>query len=532
MSGESRAGLSLTLRRGAVITGVVTAGDAPISGASVSLSPGRNAYGVPPRSLTAPSWSWPRTTTGPDGRFRLGGLAPGDYSVSVSKVGYAGEIREAAVVEGRGPDALSIALGSEAVITGSVRGKKGGGVPDQNLNATAVDATARSGGFARTLPDGSFRIEGLKAGVPYNLFFYGSGSNSPKATVTPPAERVEIVVNGTGRLTGRVVDPDGRPVSAYQVTAQPDRSASSSGWFASARQDVSSETGEFAFENVTAAALEVRVVAKGYQIGRVGGVVVEEGETKEGVEVRLSRGASLKGRVVEARGRAPVAGAEISAESAPASVVADSDGAFEFEGLAPGKVRVTATSPEFVSASETVQVGESGGTVELKLSPGASVSAVVVTPGGELVAGAEVALASGGQSGSTTRSVSGPAGRVRFSHLIPGRFSLTAGSAGRRSKPVDVTLEADQTRDDVRIVMGGGATVVVSVTGLAPDERRQLSVGVAGKAYVTARELPDGRFEARDVPAGRAQVYARTGNYDTPNARNVSRPVEVPEDEQ
>ena len=149
--GEARVGLSLSLRRGAVITGVVTAGDAPLAGVNVSLSLGRTAYGVPPRSLSGPQWSWPRTTTGADGRFRLGGLAPGDYSVSISKVGYAGETRDAAVAEGKGPDPLAIALGSEAVIAGSVRGKKGGGVPDQSVNAAAVDAVLRSNGFARTL---------------------------------------------------------------------------------------------------------------------------------------------------------------------------------------------------------------------------------------------------------------------------------------------------------------------------------------------------------------------------------------------
>ncbi len=95
---------------------------------------------------------------------------------------------------------------------------------------------------------------------------------------------------------------------------------------------------------------------------------------------------------------------------------------------------------------------------------------------------------------------------------MPGRFTLTAGSAGRRSKPVDVTLEADQARDDVRVVVGGGATVLVNVTGLSPEDRRQLSVQVAGAgSWAPAKELPDGRFEARDVAPGRVQVYARMG---------------------
>ncbi len=528
--GDTRSGLALTLRRGAVITGIVTAGGEPLAGVQMNVSPGRSSFGTPPRSLAQPQWSWPRATTGADGRFRIDGLSPGDYTLRATRTGWAAETRDALVAEGRGPEAFAIALEPEAVVSGRVVGKKGGGVPGQNVSAQSVETGPGSSAGNRSGADGSFRLEGLKKGVAYNVFIYGSGSNAPKATVTPPAEGIELVAIGAGRLAGRAVDPDGRPVTDYQVTAQGDRSASSSGWVTSVRQDVSSESGEFALENVPAALLEVRVVAKGYQVARVGGIALEEGESRSGIEVRLARGAILKGRVVEARGGAPVSGADVSAESTPSRATADSDGAFEFEGLAAGKVRVTAMSPDFVSTTETVEVGEAGGTVELKLSPGASISAAVVSPGGEPVPGAEVSLAQGGQGRSGTRGVTGADGRVRFPHLIPGRFTLTAGSAGQRSKPVDVALEADQARDDVRIVMGGGATVLVTVTGLSPEDRKQLEVGLAGAAtYVPAKEREDGRFEARNVASGDLQAFARVGAFGGANARFVSRPVTVPD---
>jgi hypothetical protein len=213
-------------------------------------------------------------------------------------------------------------------------------------------------------------------------------------------------------------------------------------------------------------------------------------------------------------------------------VATDADGAFEVEGLPSGKVRVTARSPDYASSSETVEMGEKGGTVELKLSPGASVSAVVASPSGEPQAGAEARLVQSGQNPyGGTRDISGPDGRVLFSHLAPGRYALTAGSAGRRSKPVDVSVEADQSREDVRVVVGGGATVLAAVTGLAPEERRQLSVFVFGAAdYVTAKELPDGRFEARDVAPGSARAYARVNGQGDMASRFLNRPLTVPED--
>jgi hypothetical protein len=46
---------SFTLRRGAVITGVVTAEGEPLAGVQMSLSPGRSSFGTPPRTLAQPS---------------------------------------------------------------------------------------------------------------------------------------------------------------------------------------------------------------------------------------------------------------------------------------------------------------------------------------------------------------------------------------------------------------------------------------------------------------------------------------------
>ena len=531
-SGEARVGIAFSLRRGAILTGVVTAGDAPLGGVQVNVTVSRGGFGAPPRSIVGPVWSWPRVTTGPDGRFRIGGLAPGEYSVTAATTGYARETKDVVVADGRGPDPLAFILGLEAVIAGSVRGKRGSGIPDQTVNAMAVDATARTGNAARTLADGTFRVDGLKAGVAYNLFVSSWGSNASKKTLTAPADGVEIVVGGTGRIAGRAVDADGRPVPEFQVSAQTDKTSGGSGWVNPVRQDVSSETGEFIVENAPAGALEVRVVAKGYQAARVGGIAVEEGETRAGVEVKLVRGATLHGRVVEARSGRPLPEVDVSTHSAPAGATTDTDGAFSIEGVTPGKARVTARGPEYATASEFVEVAETGGTVELKLTPGASVSAAVVSPSGEPQAGAEATLTQAGQNYGGTKAVAGPDGRVKYSHLSPGRYALTAGSGGRRSKPVDVALETDQARDDVRVVMGGGATVLVTVTGLSPEDRRQLEVGVAwASTYVTAKELSDGGFEARDVPSGRGQVFARVAELgDVMGGRYVNKIVTIPED--
>ena len=59
--------------------------------------------------------------------------------------------------------------------------------------------------------------------------------------------------------------------------------------------------GRFALEDVPAGKWQVVVTAKGYQVGRAGGVVVEEATTTDGVEIRVPPGSILKGRVTDAK---------------------------------------------------------------------------------------------------------------------------------------------------------------------------------------------------------------------------------------
>ncbi|MFI5181819.1 MAG: carboxypeptidase regulatory-like domain-containing protein [Thermoanaerobaculia bacterium] len=532
--GETRSGAVISLRRGAILTGVVSSGETPVAGAQVTVSPGSRNDEAPPRSLAGPSWSWPRATTGPDGRFRVAGLSPGDYALTVLATGFARETRDHLTIgEEGGPASLAITLSAEAAIAGSVKSRRGRGIEDEEVQARSAETAVPRVETARTLPDGSFRIDGLRAGETYNVRLSPAFPAAPWKTVVAPAEGVEILSAGRGRIAGRVFDSGGTPIPEFEVVAESDRTTGSFGWVSPVRQEVSSDDGQFTLENVPAGLRQVRVVAKGYQTARVGGIAVEDGETRGGVEVRLARGMTLRGRVVEAGSGRPIPDVDITVESGSSRTTTDVDGAFTIEGLPAGKVRVTARNPDYAPTSEVAEVGEGGGAVELRLSPGASVSAVVVSAAGEPLPASQATLATQGQrSYGGTKAVTGPDGRVRFSHLSAGRYTMTAASAGRRSRPLDLTLEADQAREDVRVVVGGGPTVNVTVTGLTPEERRNVSVYIAGagNSYADATALPDGRFEARDLVPGPAHVYAKAGPAFEPGGRYASRTLTVPED--
>jgi len=101
------------------------------------------------------------------------------------------------------------------------------------------------------------------------------------------------------------------------------------------------------------------VTAKGYQPARTSGVTVEEGGTADGVEVLITRGTTLKGRVSDATTGAGVANATVSTASAgsaagrgpaPAAasdgdVTTDTDGNFEMEGVPTGKQLLHVSHP-------------------------------------------------------------------------------------------------------------------------------------------------------------------------------------------
>ena len=440
------------------------------------------------------------------------------------------------VAAGRGTESLAVVLGPEGVIRGRVVGRLGG--RGAAARVFARDAAALREGDPRNLrservgPDGTFEIAGLRQGAAYDVSIQTSfEGEETRRGIVAPADGVEILTRGYGRLTGRVLDAAGRPVPEFQVSLSPDRTERARTSIPTISRAIADEAGVYEIDDAPAGMITVSASARGRRDAFVSRVVVEEGLTREGVEVRLGRGATLKGRVVEARSGRPVPEARIEADGARAT--SDADGLFEVEGVAPGKVHVSARHADFAAARETVSIGEDGGSVDLKLPTGGSVSAIVVSSTGEPVAGARAYVASAG-GGSGPAAVAGADGRVRFRHLLPGRYTLRASEGGRTSKEVEFALAEDESRDDLRAVFDGGATLHVSVTGLAPTERPFLNVGVSGRFLRAADAGPDGRFDFKDVPAATpVVVYANVnqpGGVEGPaGSRGVQKNVQTPD---
>ena len=571
-AGGTRTGAVVTLRRGLVLTGTVKDPEGnPVPGAELTLSESRvvrsSRGGMRMQIAFGGVSDVPSARSGADGRFELKGIPAGDWAFTAKASGRATEVVDPLkLVRDIRPDPVDVVLSPGAAIAGFVLRKTGGGA-EGYLVIPRLSGRPPTGGFGPgampTGPDGTFFLEGLKAGESYDLQLFGVSMGGPgpvKRGIAAPAADVEWIVEGAGRIEGVVVDGrTGQPLTAFEVSCQPDRPGFGGGNVRIGRRAggrgfggtgepvlVEAADGRFALEDVPAGKWQVIVTAKGYQVGRAGGVVVEEATTTEGVEIRVPPGSTLKGRVTDAKsGRGvPEASVEVSGDaggpSFPGSgsasgLVTDVDGRFEAEGLAPGKLKVSVQHADYTERTESVELKEGGSSVEIALSHGSSLGGVVLSETRQPVPGAEVALEGanapgrgfgGGESAATDAS-----GRFRFDHLSPGRFTLRASVPGQTTEPVEAVLVAGESKDDVTLVLAGGATIRGVVSGLPDAQRTGVSVNASGprEYWASARTGADGRFELAGAPAGTITLRATAGDFLSGSTRSANGSVTVVE---
>jgi protocatechuate 3,4-dioxygenase beta subunit len=572
-AGGVRSGLTIVMRRGLSIRGTVKDEEGrALAGAEVTLSRARTlraGRGGMQMSLVGPG-SDVRRESGADGRFEFRGLSPGDYSVAARRSGFArASVDSVGVSEARPGEPLELVLRPGASITGYIRDRSGSGAAGWLVTARpAGGGTPAFGpGAIRTEeptgPDGLFVLEGLTSGEAYDLQVMGSSGLGPRrAGVLAPADGIELTVAGTGQLRGRVVDAEsGRPVPDFELRYEPDaqggmrfvfRGGPGGGRGPYERQSFHAEDGSFVLDEVPAGKWTVQASARGYQPGSVSGLSVAEGDATEGVDVRLSRGAAVSGRVLEARSGRPIVDASVKAEPSgggesrmptmvvsgekgPNEATTDADGRYEIAGLAPGPWLVTASHAEWSEASASVDVKDAPATLDLRLGKGGAVSGTVLA-GGRPVAGAQVALSAAGDSGfrpgagflggGEQAALSDDGGRFRFERLAPGRYTLTASLREQSSAPVEsaVTGEAVQ---EVQLSLAEGALVRGTVRGLPDAQLAGVNVSARGRDYfASTRTGAGGAFELSGAPEGTLTLNANAGDFLT-STRNASASVTI-----
>ncbi len=571
--GGVRSGLTIVMRRGLSIRGTVKDENGrPLAGAEVTLSRARTlraGRGGAQLSLVGPG-SEVRRESGPDGSFAFRGLSAGNYSIAARRSGFArASVDPVGVSETRPAEPLELVLRPGASITGYVRDRSGNGSPGWSLAARPAGGgggPAFGPGSIRTEEptgaDGLFVLEGLTSGEAYDLQVMGAAGLGPRrAGVAAPADGVELTVAGTGQLRGRVLEAEsGRPVPDFELRYEPDQQGGVRVFFSSGpgggrgpyqRQSFHAEDGSFELDEVPVGKWTLQASARGYQPGSASGLTVAAGDVTEGVEVRLSRGAVLVGRVLEARSGRPIVDASVKAdpsggerrmptvvmadEKGPNEATTDADGRYEIAGLAPGAWRVTASHPEWSEASASVEVKDAPATLDLRLGKGGAVAGTVLA-GGRPVAGAQVALSAAGDSGfrpsagfvggGEQAALSDDGGRFRFERLAPGRYTLTASLREQASAPVEAAVTGEAVQE-VQLTLAEGALLRGTVRGLPDAQLVGVSVSARGRDYfASTRSGAGGAFELSGVPEGAVTLTANAGDFLT-STRNASATVTI-----
>ncbi len=348
---------------------------------------------------------------------------------------------------------------------------------------------------------------------------------------------VRVGVAGGAAVEGTVTDGTGAPVRGADVLVYTKVDGTRNEW-----RNVAARTradGTYRVEGLAACLLSTLLVdAEGFApISILRNTPLAAGTT-ERWDVRLFRGATLRGRVLGEDGSVPegavVALRHPDLEPAPPTRLAriDAEGRFSFEAVALGTAEWKVNAPGWDDpAAEAVPVradgrpsqpwrslrlgteGESQ-TLELRLRRGAAVAGTVVWGDGRPVEGARIEVVlpptPGAEAGSGARpATSGPDGRFTLDALPPG-----SGASLR------ALLPGARTRTDVPIPGGPGPHELVltlvrtgSIHGRVVDERgeglRRVHVGLDGGSGVYADEA--GRFRLSEVPIGPHEVHLLDG---------------------
>jgi protocatechuate 3,4-dioxygenase beta subunit len=569
--GGTRTGLTVVMRRGLTLRGLVKdEAGRPLAGAEVELSSARSmraGRGGMQMEMIGPG-NQLRRETAADGRFEFRGLKPGDYAVGARRSGFArASIDPVKVAEKRAAEPIELVLKPGATISGVLHDKAGSGASGWYVSARG--ASQGSGpplgpGMNRsedpTGPDGAFLLEGLTAGETYELqVLGGSGLGPRKGGVTAPADGVDLTVTGTGQIRGRVVDGDsGRAIPDFQVRYQPDaqggmrfmmRMGPGRGRGPYERQPFHAEDGSFVLEDVPAGRWMVEAFAPGFQAGSAAAVTVGEGEASDAVEVRLSKGGAVSGRVLESRTGRPILDATVRIEPSGGErrmgmmrmggegddeTSTDADGRYELSGLAPGTWVLTASHPEWSESTTTVEVKDAPASADVRLGRGGSIGGTVLG-GARPVAGAQVTLSPAGESGMRMGGFMGggeqsaltdEGGRFRFDRLNPGRYQLSAALRDQTSAPADAVLTGDDSQD-VQLTLAAGALLKGVVSGLADNQLTGVTVSASGQDYfASARTGAGGVFELSGVPEGLITLRANAGDFLT-SSRSASATVTI-----
>lgn len=511
--------LDVQLSSGMRATGVVvTDGGAPIPDATV-------------RAMSASEMDGGREgRTDASGNFTIEGLAPGHYTFTAGKAGYApGTLRDIDIASS-GP--VRVILKSGGVITGHVNG-----LTAPELEQATVVASVSGGGVnfmggggnvtAPVDSGGNFRIEGAPSGTVRvsartGAMFGGSSKTAaPKTVELEPGgtAQVDIDFKSSTVIRGRVTR-NGVPVPRAQVAFIPRGGRSQTTSSGSADAD-----GRYELSGLDDGTYTVQAV----DMERLSPFTTQyEVHGSDTFDITIKT-VTLRGRVIDAADSRPLNEANIQLQSSGQSFIGgrsaqtDASGNFILDNVAAGNYQITADKSGYGHDSRTITIGDSAPEdVQFHLSPGDGITIRAVDTRDNSALTVNVLRVVDGQGNELPNQGGffGSSEVVKLA-LAPGVYKVTVMARNYAPQTISMQSPSQQT---VRFSPGG--TVVLHSRD--SSQRRFRLIDSSGIAYGMNSftqgilPLPPGTTPLNNVAPGHYRLEVIEKNSD-----HVTKTIEI-----
>lgn len=514
---------------------VLDADGRPLAGVEVRVSPAAAprrrgaARHRPATSLEEVAADPFRALSNEKGRFELAELPGSAITLEALKRGFAPLVVPGLRIDG-GEDGVD--LGTLVLVPGA----------SVQVRVTDADGVGLAGVAAWTSPDfgpslrqavarlaevapeaesdagGELVLADLVPGAETAVLFHREGFLPELLTgLHVPGERpLTVTLRRAAAVSGRVVDEDGAPVAAADVSLWPHEPPPGTvdpveleG--EDERHTTSDEDGRFAFAVVTPGVYDADAFARGYQVAETRSLEVVAGLGMEDLDFVLRRGATLQGRTLDQNGE-PLVGVQVIA-GRPASF-SDAEGFYRVEGLPTGTQEVVGRHLRLEPVVREVEIQPGTNTLDLVFAAGYEVSGRVVDGYGEGISGVELVLLGGRRLREHfTRSATD--GSFRLPDLTDGVYSLRAHKPGYA---VLETAEAVRVEgagvDGLEVTLEPEGVIRGRILGLDLLDLERLTVVASrdGAVDVSGRVDYEGSYEVRGLGLGDYVVQAALRN--------------------
>jgi protocatechuate 3,4-dioxygenase beta subunit len=318
----------------------------------------------------------------PGGRYLLERARPGSQRVEVVAPGCAPARAE---VDLPTAEPLVIRLGAGKLITGRVSSLDGKAIAGARIEVKGPGMLEPDPAVSSDRA-GTFRIDFLGTGD-YALAASAEGFADARTSVASETEGVEIQLAREAVLAGKVVSGDGEePVARARVSVAGNQGVR--------RDAVTGDGGLFETRRIGPGTWTVRIEHDEHAPLEET-IEFAEGEKALDRVFRLGSGAIVRGKVLDAATRAPIAGARVNFreggnQGARKDVTAGEDGSFEARGLGESAYLVTASAKRYLPGRSVPVTATAGGNEDLTLvlEEGASIAGRVSDPDGKPIRGA------------------------------------------------------------------------------------------------------------------------------------------------